>query len=124
MLRGYDLNQTSDSLKLTLHWQALRRIERNYKVFVHLSPVEGDALVAQHDAIPRDWSYPTLWWDEGEFVTDTVTLDIAEVGPGSYEIALGMYDASTLERLPVTDRSGAKLPDHQLVLPAITLEAQ
>ena len=123
-LIGYDVEPVGEKLKIVLCWQALRRIERNYKTFVHLSPVDGDSLVAQHDGIPRDWSYPTIWWDAGEFVTDTITLDIAEVGSGAYEIAVGMYDSDTLERLPVTDQSGAELPDRQLVLPPITIEGQ
>lgn len=126
-LIGYEMKPGEAKLEITFYWQALRRMEQSYKTFVHLSPVGqsgSHALVTQYDGIPRNWSYPTLWWDEGEIVTDTITLDIEGVKPGRYEIAVGMYDEDTLKRLPVTDRSGVALPNRKLILPTITIETQ
>ncbi len=124
LLRGYDLQLSSKALELTLYWQAVRRMDRDYKVFVHLSSLDDGAIVAQYDGMPRDWTYPTSWWDKDEIITDTITLDTSGLSPGHYEVAVGMYNPDTLERLPVVDQAGTALPEQKLVLPAITVEAQ
>ncbi|MBE9472029.1 MAG: hypothetical protein IMY75_08000, partial [Chloroflexi bacterium] len=123
-LIGYDVGQTTAHLNLTLYWQAVRRMDRDYKIFVHLSSLDDGAIVAQYDGMPRDWTYPTSWWDKDEIITDTITLDTSGLSPGHYEVAVGMYNPDTLERLPVVDQAGTSLPDQKLVLPAITVEAQ
>ncbi len=123
-LIGYDVGQTTAQLNLTLYWQAVRRMDRDYKIFVHLSSLDDGAIVAQYDGMPRDWTHLTSWWDKDEIITDTITLDTSGLSPGHYEVAVGIYDPDTLERLPVVDQAGTSLPDQKLVLPAITVEAQ
>ena len=123
-LIGYDVEQTGTFLNLTLYWQAVRRMDRDYKIFVHLSSLDDGAIVAQHDGMPRDWTYLTSWWDRNEIVTDTITLDTSGLSPGHYEVAVGIYNPDTLERLPVVDQAGTSLPEQKLVLPAITVETQ
>ncbi|RLC90638.1 MAG: hypothetical protein DRI77_14650 [Chloroflexi bacterium] len=120
-LIGYDVEQTETFLNLTLYWQAVRRMDRDYKVFVHLS--SDDTVVAQYDGMPRDWTYLTSWWDKDEIVTDPITLDVSRLSPGQYEVAVGVYDPATLERLPVVDQAGTSLPERKLVLP-FTIEIQ
>ena len=108
-LLGYDLQQDARALRVTLHWQAVRRMDTPYKFFVHLSDLETGQLVAQVDAMPRDWTYPTHWWERGEIVSDDVTLSLSDVPPGAYRVTIGVYNPETGARLPVTDpaRSGA-----------------
>jgi hypothetical protein len=101
-LLGYDLVQEHDILKLTLHWRALRRSETSYKVFVHLFDPATGAVVTQRDAVPRGSTYPTTWWEEGEVVSDEVSLPIADVPGGRYRLGVGFYVPDTGERLPVT----------------------
>jgi hypothetical protein len=49
---------------------------------------------------------------------DEVTLSVAAGAPaGAYHVAVGMYDAASGGRLPVTDASGQPVPDDQVVLP-------
>jgi hypothetical protein len=105
-LLGYDLAQEGDALKLTLHWQALRQPTAYHKVFVHLFDPQTQAVVAQDDAVPRRWTYPTTWWEVGEVVSDEIPLSLEEVPSGRYHLAVGVYDPETGDRLPI---SGAAL---------------
>ena len=123
-LIGSDVEQTGTFLNLTLYWQAVRRMDRDYKIFVHLSSLDNGAIVAQHDGMPRDWTYLTSWWDKDEIVTDTIALDVSKLSTGRYEAAVGICNPDTLERLPVVDQAGTSLPEQKLVLPAITVETQ
>jgi hypothetical protein len=116
-LLGYDLTREGDALELTLHWQALRQPTTYYKVFVHLFDPGTGAVVAQDDAVPRRWTYPTTWWEAGEMVSDEIPLSLAEVPPGQYQLAVGVYDPESGERLLVVDAAGEELPEGRFVLP-------
>lgn len=118
-LLGYDVEPTTTQLSLTFHWQAIRRMEQDYKFFVHLFSLNDGTIVAQDDRMPRHWTYPTSWWDKGEIVTDTVCLDTSKLSSGQYKVAVGIYEPDTMERLPVVDQSGALLPEQMLVLPFV-----
>ena len=110
-LLGYGLHREADTLRLTFHWRALRRMDY-YKVFVHLHDAQSGALIAQHDTVPREWTYPTSWWETGEVVSDEIGLSLEGVPTGVYHIGVGVYDPDTLERLPVQTEDGVLLGDH------------
>ncbi len=114
-LLGYDLITDTSTLSLTLHWQAAQPVDRDYKLFVHLSPLDAAEPVAQADRHPLDGRYPTGMWLPGEVVSDTVTLDLRAVAPGRYRLAVGWYDPGTLQRLPATD-GGQAIADGWAVL--------
>jgi hypothetical protein len=97
-LLGYDLHQEASTLHLTLHWQALRRLDY-YKVFVHLYDKQSGDLVVQSDAVPRQWTYPTNWWEAGEVVSDEIVLDLSEMASGRYRLAVGVYEPDSGMRL-------------------------
>jgi hypothetical protein len=102
-LLGYDLgaiDRDSNALPITVYWQALSEMESSYTVYLHLIDTATNSLVAQADAIPRGWSYPTSWWMAGEVVDDTMLIPVENVSPGHYELYVGWYDASTGRRLP------------------------
>jgi hypothetical protein len=96
-LHGYDLEVRTGSMALTLYWQTDRRLDRSYKVFVHAVDATG-ALLAQYDAAPRNWAYPTTWWEAGEVVRDPIELTLAEAGQ-AVALLVGFYDEMTGERL-------------------------
>jgi hypothetical protein len=48
-------------------------------------------------------------------VPDTVTLNLKNVAPGDYRLAVGWYDATG--RLPALDANNQPLADDQVVLP-------
>jgi hypothetical protein len=120
-LLGYQLHRGEDRLSLTLHWQAERRMETNYKIFVHVFDPTTGVPVAQDDAMPRRQTYPTTLWWSSEIVDDVIPISLEETPAGTYGVAVGVYDPVTMERLPVTDESGRLLPDGRLVLPGETI---
>lgn len=118
-LLGYDLRQEESAVDITLHWRANNQMEAPYKFFVHLYSLDGE-VVAQADVMPRDWTYPTTWWEEGEIVSDEVSLSLEGVQAGRYRLGLGVYDPGTGERLPVTDFAGVlEVSDRRLTLPPV-----
>jgi hypothetical protein len=104
-LLGYDLEQSGESVHLTLHWKALERMETAYKFFVHLYDAESGELVAQKDVMPYDWSYPTTWWEAEEVVSDDIELPLEDVPPGKYLLGIGVYNPGTGERLAIVNLS-------------------
>jgi hypothetical protein len=123
-LLGYRLSQEGDRLILTLHWRAERRMETAYKIFVHVFDPATQVPVAQDDAMPRRWAYPTTFWGPGEVVTDVVSISLEGVPVGTYGVALGVYDPATTARLPVVDGAGRSQPDARLVLPGEMLSME
>ncbi|MFQ6014164.1 MAG: glycosyltransferase family 39 protein [Anaerolineae bacterium] len=121
LLLGYTLNtnrvEAGETLLLTLYWQALRRMEKDYTVFTHL--LDGENRIwGQMDGQPVGGTYPTSRWQVGEMVVDRYGLPVSpEAPPGEYEIEVGMYLLTTMERLPVLDQSTHQpLPDQRVTL--------
>jgi hypothetical protein len=119
LLGGYDLQVSAKSLELTLYWQAEQRMDVSYKVFVHLIDPTTGAIVAQDDAVPRRWMYPTTRWEPGEVVEDTIPLSLDGVSPGQYHLALGLYDPHTGQRLPAYSADGERYPDNAVPLTTV-----
>jgi hypothetical protein len=113
-LLGYNITPMSGSptsLQLMLKWQALRPIDRDYTVFIHLRDQGGD-LLAQRDSEPMDGSAPTSWWLANEIIADPHILPLgSDLSAGNYELSLGLYYWQTGERLPLFDGAGQRLPD-------------
>jgi hypothetical protein len=116
-LAGYALQPRAETLDLTLWWVAQRQPQTDYTVFVHLFDLQTEAIPVQHDAMPRQGTYPTSGWLAGEVVSDTISLSLDDVPPGEYRLAVGLYEVTTGDRLPVTAPDGTPLPDGRLVLP-------
>ncbi len=120
-LLGYDLKypipNTKSPLTLMLHWQALTMPQGDYKVFVHLFDPADEKIVAQHDAPPLEGRYPTSWWTTGEVVSETVALDLKDVKPGTYRLAVGLYEPKTVTRLAAIGPNGARLDADRAILP-------
>jgi hypothetical protein len=116
LLLGYDLAREGEELRLELHWQALQQMKADYKVFVHLFDPATETIVTQHDAMPRESRYPTSRWAKGEVVSDSIILALAEVPPGRYRLAVGVYDPATMDRLSAVDADGRPVRDDRVVL--------
>ena len=116
LLRGYDLQPLADSLELILYWQARQRMERSYKVFVHLIDSSSGAVVVQDDSVPRRWTYPTHWWEAGEVVEDLIELPVGSVPPGHYLLEVGIYDQDTGVRLDAFSGDGEQYLGDSLLL--------
>jgi hypothetical protein len=91
-LEGYDHVVSEDTLNLVLYWQAQEEGLENYYHFVHLiDPISGE-IMAQHDSMPRFDTYPTSQWSMGEVVFDPAVFDLSKIPPGSYQLAIGLYE--------------------------------
>lgn len=105
------------STALTLYWQAGPAMPEDGIVFVHLFN-SANQFVAGKDSRPRGGLYSTLAWQEGEGIVDEHTFP--EAPPGEYTLKIGMYDATTQNRLPVVNANGETMPDGVLTLGKIT----
>ncbi|MCE7988021.1 MAG: hypothetical protein DYG89_43200 [Caldilinea sp. CFX5] len=114
-LLGYDLT-VNDTIRLTLYWQARTAIDRSYKIFVHLVDPASNTIVAQSDAAPRQWAYPTTWWQAGEVVTETIDLPLDATATGANLLRVGMYDEETGARLLMQDQNRVAVPDNALAI--------
>ena len=128
-LLGYDLKAESykpgEVIGLTLYWQVLMAVEKDYTVFTHLlgsyNPLTDGPLWGGHDIRPGGGTYPTTVWEAGEIVIDEYGISIqADAPPGEYQLEVGMYHLATVERLPVLDDSGA-VRDDRIMLGTVQL---
>jgi hypothetical protein len=120
LLFGYDLDcdqgQASHvtppaACNVNLYWQAVRPMDRDYTVFVHLLDVDG-VTVTQHDAPPGDAFFPTYTWLPGERVFDPHPLDLpVDMPPGDCTLLVGVYHPATAERLQAVGGDGLSLGD-------------
>jgi hypothetical protein len=96
-LAGYAVKP--DGVRLC--WEALRPLDADYTVFVHVLDASG-ALVAAGDGPPNSGLYPTTAWATGERVDDWHPV----VVPVGAWVEVGLYRLDTGERLAV-DGTGA-----------------
>jgi hypothetical protein len=108
-LQDLQVEKQGDSLAVTLTWQALQAPSRPLTVFVHLYDASG-AVAAQHDGPPAQGFVPTPFWRSGDRVIDThLVVPAVPLAPGSYQLAVGIYDPNTGERLPALAADGSLL---------------
>ncbi|MBK9050802.1 MAG: hypothetical protein IPL78_07785 [Chloroflexi bacterium] len=123
-LRGFTLNQTATQLDVTLFWEALTPGPLDYRHFIHLiNPTTGE-IVAQHDAMPVNNSYPTSQWISGEIVTDAAAISLEGVPSGTYQLVTGLYSAAadgSFPRLPAQNPDGSLWPNEAIHLPLVTI---
>ncbi|MBN1659623.1 MAG: glycosyltransferase family 39 protein [Anaerolineae bacterium] len=87
-------------VRLDLQWSAAAPVQQGYKTFVHLLDDQG-RLVAQRDTEPVRGTRPTWTWAPGEEIDDRLGLWLPpDLPDGEYQAMLGLYDPTTLERLP------------------------
>jgi hypothetical protein len=114
-LLGYKARPTDEGMELTFYWQANGEIETDYQVFLHLLDAGGEVML-QADSPPVEGLYPTSLWEEGRLIGDvhSVTLPGGSV-PAA--IRVGLYDLTTLQRLPGSGADGQPLPDNAVTIP-------
>jgi hypothetical protein len=101
--------------RLVLYWEALKEMEEGYTVFVHVVDDQGQTR-AQADGVPMAGMYPTWTWLQGEVLADEHLVPVEiDVEPGTYRLAIGLYESDTLRRLEAKGPQGNRLGD-QIVL--------
>jgi len=108
-LEGYpDQLHPSEALPLTLYWRVQNETAINYTVFIHLLGEEynlatNNFVWGQVDREPLNGERSTSSWVAGETLADSYQVPLsADAPPGIYQIEIGLYDASTGERLLTT----------------------
>jgi hypothetical protein len=111
-LLGYDVSAASltagESLALTLYWQPLRAIEKDYAVFVHLDHPQTLRTIAEtkraHPGNISTVDLPlSLYIRDAHVLTTTTTIE-----PGVYRLRVGMVDTRLNQSLPVTQPDGTQ----------------
>lgn len=106
---------STNSLTLTLYWQADTMPAADYTTFLHLRDASNQNA-AQKDSPPAGGRYPTSLWSPGEIIIDQITLLLDQVEPGPYTPTIGLYEPASGTRLTVPGN-----PANEIALPAIQL---
>ena len=99
-LLGYDLEaqetRPGGALALTLYWQSLAPMDRDWSVFVHLLD-EFDVPIAQRDMYPGQGLYPTSLWPAGEAIASRYVLQLDQTvyAPTVAKLEVGLFDYAT-----------------------------
>jgi hypothetical protein len=107
-LLSYHLSATElepgRTLEVSVAWEPLSRTDVPYTVFVHLlHPALGS--LAQVDIYPGAGNWATTVWDLGRPFVDVYHLAVpGGVPAGDAVLVLGLYNAGTMQRLPVAGR--------------------
>ncbi len=118
LLTGYDLSQRSvhpgETMTLTLRWQALRPMARDYTVSAQLID-RTQRKAAQHDGPPLEGTAPTTTWKPKQTRVDDIPLTIfSDAAPGGYGVRIAVYvhEEGTIAHLPVTPPGGQMQANH------------
>ncbi len=87
-----------EQAQVTIDWQVIGPLERDYTVFVHLLDTAGK-LVSQSDSQPDGGRFPTSLLPAGLRVQDRHSLPVNGLPEGRYQLEIGVYDARTGARL-------------------------
>jgi len=105
-----------DRVNLTLEWELLRPVDRNYAASIQLlSLIEGQWLpshASQPDARLLDGNLGTSQWQVNKKISQKYTLTLNQQAPsGTYRLAVVVYDPEepTQQRQPVVpgEKTGA-----------------
>ena len=111
-LVGYDVQTGRDGqAEVTLYWQALRRLDRDYFLPVYLIDPSGQELGATLYPQPANYWYPTSRWSPGETVCVQTLMLPWDPRGRDFGLAVGVVDGSDAwaqpSRLrPVLDAAG------------------
>ena len=102
-----------DELSVRACWEATAPMDQDYTLFLHLVGRE-DARVAERYTYPGLGRFPTSLWSVGSAFCDLYRVRVEEWAPVPelYDLVIGLYDATTGERLPARypDGTAAEFP--------------
>lgn len=82
-----------DWLPVTLYWQAVRPVAKNYSVFIHLLG-QNNAVIGQVNTYPAGGNWPTSLLEPGKILEDTYDIPVLpEAGaPAVTRLAMGLFE--------------------------------
>jgi 4-amino-4-deoxy-L-arabinose transferase-like glycosyltransferase len=92
---------------LTLYWQVLQPVDRDYSIYIHLFGRNGQTL-ATRDGLAGMGNYPTSRWQAGEVLEERYEFDVSASAraPVAARLNVGLYEYDGMERPTVTDGLG------------------
>ncbi|MDX2162867.1 MAG: hypothetical protein SF162_16235 [bacterium] len=109
-LHGYTVRADAQRLQIVLVWQAVREMQHDYTVFVHLLDVD-ERIIAQIDQMPVNGRYPTTVWAAGEYIVDPYDFPTIAY----HSIRVGLYLPQTGVRLLVNDQHFSQQRDNIVI---------
>lgn len=130
-LVGYDVGEPLGPgfpRPVNLYWRVTSKPEHRYKYILYLIEVQPDGsqqTVALTEREPYGGVAATIYWDPGKTIIEYSDFDPGtdglDLNSGRYWLALQMYHAETLEKLPVTVLAAdAQALDEETVLLPLT----
>jgi hypothetical protein len=124
-LLGYSVDAgdvvSDQTVSITLRWQALAPMDKDYTVFIHLVHPDG-RIWAQEDSLLEHGGLPTSTWQVGQVVTNQYDLAIGgPIASGDYVVQAGIYYWQTGDRLEVQDENRQRLTGDAIVLQHIII---
>lgn len=105
--------RAGEPLVLTLAWETAVAQPELLTAFVHLLGPD-DQVLAQSDQWPG--GLPSVTWAPGQVIVDGHTIALpADLPPGDYRLAVGLYLAEAGVRLPLQDTA---VEEDRFILPA------
>jgi len=95
-------NLKSQTVELTLHWQALQEMSESYTVFVHVVDASG-AVRTQQDNPPMNGTYPQRSGSRASMSATSIHFLCRRPTAGDYVLEVGLYLADTGARLPIVE---------------------
>ena len=104
-----DRYRAGDAIAVTLNWQRLaEEVSPEYVVFFKLVNASGRE-VFNDDRLPTYWQGTPATWLVGETVVDQHLLQLpVDLAPGSYTLALGLYDVTRQQFVPLMNDDGSQ----------------
>lgn len=131
-LVGYEISPTAvqpgETVWVTLEWEVMQPMARNWSIFVHLNDPVLERPIAQRDMFHGQGLRPTSLLERGERIVTRHALTVPDtaVAPIDLELTVGLYDYATCpacERLPVTDGGGLSVQENAVMLADVSLTA-
>jgi hypothetical protein len=99
-----------ETLSVRACWEAVAPMAEDYTVFVHLVGREN-ARVAERHTYPGLGRFPSSLWPVGQAFCDVYRLPVATWAPAPalYDLAIGLYDAASGERLTARTADGTEV---------------
>jgi 4-amino-4-deoxy-L-arabinose transferase-like glycosyltransferase len=101
-----------ETVTLTLYWQALRPIDGDYYLFIHLFDIQHEQRHGQINTPLTGLLFDAHHWPLDLTVPDIRSLTLPVDAPdGVYRFEVGLYHAASGQRLPVTFAAGRPAGD-------------
>jgi 4-amino-4-deoxy-L-arabinose transferase-like glycosyltransferase len=88
----------ASQVQIDLYWSAETAVTQPLITFIHI--IDANGLIAQDDEAPANGRWP--WWQPGLIIHDQHIMNLPEPFNEDHQIIIGLYDANTQIRLPLT----------------------